>query len=70
MPLHWRLVTAGYTRFSKATSYAGGYLLEGTNGLDAVFGASTLPGKRKESERELRPDSVWWGEMDSNHRSH
>ena len=25
--------------------------------------------KRKESERELRPDSVWWERMDSDHRS-
>ena len=26
--------------------------------------------KRKESERESRPDSVWWGMVDSNHRRH
>ena len=26
-------------------------------------------GKKKESERELRPDSVWWERVDSNHRS-
>ena len=34
------------------------------------FGASSPPEyKRKESERELRPDSVWWRRVDSNHRS-
>ena len=34
------------------------------------FGASSPPKyKRKESERELRPDSVWWERVDSNHRS-
>lgn len=27
MPLQWRPVTAGSTRFSKAAGYAGGYLL-------------------------------------------
>ena len=27
MPLQWLPVTAGYTRFCKATGYAGGYLL-------------------------------------------
>ena len=43
--------------------------LEGANGLDAIPAANTLFEKRKESERELRPDSVWWGKVDSNHRS-
>ena len=44
--------------------------VEGLDTLDTACGASVLLDKRKESERELRSDSVWWGEMDSNHRSH
>ena len=36
------------------------YKRQGVDTLDAVLNASTLPGKRNESERELRLDSVWW----------
>ena len=32
--------------------------MEGMVTFDAASGASALPGKRKESERELRPDSA------------
>ena len=33
--------------------------MEGVVTFDAASGASALPGKIKESERELRPDSVF-----------
>lgn len=32
--------------------------MEGANGLDAACDANASPGKKKESRRELRPDSV------------
>ncbi len=43
---------------------------KGVDTLDAACGASVLLRKRKESRRESRPDSVWWGMVDSNHRRH
>ena len=43
--------------------------MKGTNGLDAAVSASALPKQNKKSEREMRPDLVWWWRMDSNHRS-
>ena len=43
--------------------------VEGVDNLDAAPSRAPWPGKRKESERELRPDSVWWRRVDSNHRS-
>lgn len=32
--------------------------------FDVVYSASTAVGKKKESEREARPDSVWWERVD------
>ena len=44
--------------------------LEGAVTFDTGLNASSLPEKRNEPERELRPDSVWWARVDSDHRSH